>query len=440
MSQLDPTMIMGPAEAARLAQHIQAFDFAPGDVILTAGTRAEVLGVVVQGQVAVLEGGGAAGTTRSVLKPGQTFGETMFLEGQPSEVTLQAHDQCEIWLVHRADAQALAAGQRAKARTEAHLEPQPTARLTRQAASGPQPQVETRPESSLRWLRRAGYLAAAIGLLLILALLLPPVRQATALLPMSLGQWCIQEGHDRCAQDAWTVAATLSPDSAAPFLALGMVYLDRGDLVLAEQAFKTAEHLAPNWPEVHNNLGFIYAAREQHDRAARSLRRALELEPGSAAVEYNLALSLQSLGDHAAALEHYQAAQALGASQADLLVNMAIAYYETGQFGKAIQAASEATSAGGDSAPAYAVLGATALKLQEPDAALPILQRAVALDGAYAPAQLYLGLAYEGLEQPTEAREALEQALAATDDQQLRKEIKDHLAALPQMQTGDKEP
>jgi len=112
------------------------------------------------------------------------------------------------------------------------------------------------------------------------------------------------------------------------------------------------------------------------------------------------------------------------------LVNMAIGYYETGQSAKAAAAAQQVLRYDDTSAPAYTVLGAVELEARQFRLALAHLSRAVALDGSYSQAHFYLGLAYRVLDQPVEAIAALEQALATAEDEEMRSEIRRHLADL----------
>jgi tetratricopeptide (TPR) repeat protein len=411
LGQLSSSWILGPADAPRLGRHVCAEFYSPGETILPAGASADCLGLVVQGEVIAVSGARESAGPGVELRPGQTFGEAMFLDGQANGATLQARTDCEIWFVRRADIATLVGRPR---KPDTLVAEQPRERPT---------------STSRRWMRWGASLIA-LGLAAVLALALPPVRQTVALAPMSLGQWCSQKGYDRCAEGSWKVTAALAPTDADPFLALGILYLERGNLEAAEKSFAAAQVRAPNWSEVYNNLGVVYAKRGDHVLAIEVFRWGLELEPGSAALEYNLGLSLQALQRHEEALAHYRSALALGEPRTEILLNMAVAYYEVKQPTNAQLAAQEALRMGGPSAPAYAVLGGVALERQRPDEALSLLEQAVALDATYAQAYVTMGLAHKAMRQPIESRAAFEQALEATDDEWMRARVRGYLDEL----------
>lgn len=398
-----------PVDTQYLARHLQARTYAPGEIIVPHGVRAGCLGLVVRGQVAVHVGQRASTRLVVVLLPGSAFGERMLARGDPSHATLQALTRCEIRFLRRTELQALSEERRAER------------------------------QSAVLWHGiQATALVLVALLVLALALTLPPSRQALALAPMSLGQWCAKNDHDTCAWQAWRVAANLAPADPRPGLALGTYYFEHGSLAAAEQAFQAAQAVAPDSPEAYNNLGLIYARQGDHEQAIYAFERALELEPGIAATQHNLGLSLQATEQYSAALVHYQAALALDEPRASTLVNMAITYYEAGQLEKAVQLADKALRLDPDLAEAYTLLGAVALEERRPDSAVPDLKRAIVLDAGYGPAHFYLGLAYKSLNQPDEAVAAFEQALVTAGDEVLRVRIRRHLGELYEIQEQSK--
>jgi len=398
-----------PVDTRYLAHHMQARSYKPGEIILPHGVRAGCLGLVVRGQVAVHVGERASPRLVIILLPGSTFGEAMLARGDPSHATLQALTRCEIRFLRRTDLQAMSQERRAE-----------------------------RQSAALWQLVQGSALALAALLVLLLALSLPPSRDVLALVPMSIGQWCMESDHDACAWQAWQIAANLAPSDPRPNLALGAYHFEHGDLPAAEQAFQAAQAIAPDSPEAYNNLGLIYARQGENEQAIDAFQRALTLEPGIAATENNLGLSLQATQQYTTALLHYQAALALDEPQASTLVNMAITYYEASQLEEAVQTATEALSLDPNLAQAYTLLGAVALESRQPDRALPDLQRAIALDAGYGPAHFYLGLAYKSLNQPDEAVAAFEQALLTATDEVLRARVRRHLGELYEIQEQSK--
>ena len=398
-----------PADTPLLIRQMRTRTYTPGEMIVPRGARADCLGLIVQGSVAVYAGQRGATRLVVVLLPGSTFGEMMLAKGHPSNVTLQALTRCEIWFLRRAELQFL----RKERREE------------RQAAA------------LWRVVRVSGMSLAAL-LVVVLALSLQPSRQALALVPMGIGQWCDDQDHDTCAWLAWRVAVNLTPTDPNPRLALGTFHFDRGEFAAAEQSFTDVQVLAPDSPEAVNNLGLIYVRQGKHKEAVDAFQRALELEPGIAAIEHNLALTYQTLGDYDVALQHYQTALALDEPQISTLLNMAIAYYETGQLDKAEEMASQALHLDPNRVLAHTLLGVVALGARRPEKGLPYLRHAVSLDAGYGQAHFFLGLAYKSLDQPAEAIASFEEALVNADDEVMRTRIRRHLSELYEAQDRSK--
>jgi len=390
------------ADVHRLARGMHRRVYYPGEIIVSRGDMVDCLGVVVRGQVAVHAGSPAAARLVVVLLAGSTFGEAALAESRPSNATLQALTRCEIGSLRRADLEASLRANWAE-----------------------------RQKASLWSLVKAG--GALLFLAVLLALVIsfvPAGRNALALAPMALGQWCQEGGHAWCAEESWQIAASLAPSDVNPLLALGNLYFAQDEVAAAERTFEQARALAPDLPEAYNNLGLVYARQGNHEQAVAAFRRALEMEPGIAAVENNLALSLQASSQEAEALDHYRLALALSEPQASTLANMASAYYEMGQPAEAATMAQEALTYDQNLAPAYVVLGAVALEAQQPETALPDLQRAIALDDVHPQGFFFLGLAYKSLGRTVEATSAFERALAAASDEGTRTQIRRHLQEL----------
>ncbi len=392
---------LSEADCSRLAGQMKPRTYAPGEIIVPQGVRADCLGLVVQGQVAVhLEERGSSRPSM-ILLPGSIFGERMLTAGQPSRATLQALTRCQIRCLRRSDLLALHAARR----------------------------VERRSQQLWRLVKVSGAALMAL-LLLVIALGVPTSRQSLALLPMGLGQWCEARGRMACAVRSWQVAANLNRSDPNPRLALGMIAFEQGDLAAAQAHFEAALALAPDLPEAYNNLGLIYAAQGDCRKAITVFEKALALEPGIAVTEYNLGLCLQTLEDYRAAIAHYRSALALGGPRADALVGLAVAYYQTGELDQAAEAAREALRRDDSLAAAYVILGAVALAERHPQEALADLQQAVALDEGQSQAHFFLGLAYKSLGRRDEAIAAFEEALATARDRTTRKRIRRYLNEL----------
>jgi len=275
-----------------------------GDSVLRADARGGGLGLVVQGQLAVLANPSA---TRPlvVLTPGLTFGQRAAAI-RPADATLKALTACEIWFVQPAALEAMAPAEPSRAQKRERTSP---------------------------W----GLLGLLLLIVLAVAVLaLPDTQAELAALPMGLGDWCHRQGDTWCAGQAWMLAGRMAPLDASPLLALGNQALERNDLDAAEQRFEQARTADSDSPEAYNNLGAVYFRRGEYSRAVAAFEQALLLEPGSAATEQNLADCLLAMHAFDEALGHYQAAQSLGGSGDALLANIAIAYYQVGHPAEAL--------------------------------------------------------------------------------------------------------
>lgn len=95
---------------ARLTQRLAARQYAAGETVVHQGVRADFMGVVAKGQLAVYSPPGPDSlpawdrdNPTVLLLPGSTFGEAMLVDGRPSGSTLRAITDVEIWILSRAD-------------------------------------------------------------------------------------------------------------------------------------------------------------------------------------------------------------------------------------------------------------------------------------------------------------------------------------------------
>ena len=97
------------------------------------------------------------------------------------------------------------------------------------------------------------------------------------------------------------------PRHAAAHAALGLLYLDRGQLEEAVVALERAARLAPREAIFHNNLGFARLAAGRYADAEGALREALRLDPSSDRARNNLGFALAAQGRTDEAREEFRA-------------------------------------------------------------------------------------------------------------------------------------
>jgi Flp pilus assembly protein TadD len=80
-----------------------------------------------------------------------------------------------------------------------------------------------------------------------------------------------------------------SPTDAQPYLNLGTLLADQGDLQKAISTLAQAATLSPSNPKVHEQLGSAYEAQNNFPRAQSELERAVTLAPDTSALHFKLA-------------------------------------------------------------------------------------------------------------------------------------------------------
>jgi len=85
---------------------------------------------------------------------------------------------------------------------------------------------------------------------------------------------------------SYRVALGAAGESAEAHVALGTMYLDRGQTSDAVDQFRRATTISPKWAEASLLLGLAYEAQGKRDDAARALATAARAKPDSVAIGY----------------------------------------------------------------------------------------------------------------------------------------------------------
>lgn len=156
----------------------------------------------------------------------------------------------------------------------------------------------------------------------------------------------------------WSDAVAKAPAKARPYNNLGVVLLERGDVMPARDHFQ----------------------------------QAIELSPGYAHAHHNLATSLAKLGDLEGAAQHYNEAYMLQPTTTATQVNLAIVYLKLGRVDEA-QALVEAVIINDErSASAQTLLGAIYWQQGQRERAREAWQKALVIDPAHSSARRNLEL------------------------------------------------
>ena len=106
--------------------------------------------------------------------------------------------------------------------------------------------------------------------------------------------------------DAYRRALDLDPTLAGPYVNLGRLLHEQGDIEAAEDLYRAAlSHCAPDATAAFN-LGVALQDTGRWRKAAAAYQRAIELDPAYADAYYNLSAVWEHLGDRAVALQNLQ--------------------------------------------------------------------------------------------------------------------------------------
>ena len=111
------------------------------------------------------------------------------------------------------------------------------------------------------------------------------------------------------ARQAYMQAITLAPEYADPYLNLGRMDHEIGELGKAEANYRRAVQCDPRDATAHYNLGVLLEDRERPDEAIQAYHQAVVRDPDLADAHYNIGLLLEAKGRRDDALKHLMAAR-----------------------------------------------------------------------------------------------------------------------------------
>lgn len=126
---------------------------------------------------------------------------------------------------------------------------------------------------------------------------------------LNLGEISIDTGDLDSAVSHLEKAVAADPEhSAVAHNLLGSVYLEKKLFEPAEREIRTSLEMRPQMPDAHYNLGLLYEERGDLRRAADEYRKEIEIHSGAYPAYFNLALLCARAGDGQGELENFQAA------------------------------------------------------------------------------------------------------------------------------------
>jgi tetratricopeptide (TPR) repeat protein len=120
-------------------------------------------------------------------------------------------------------------------------------------------------------------------------------------------------------------------ETAGAHSGLGIAYFNKGDRGKAIEHFQKAVALEPETAAHHSNLARVYEAEKNYERAVASLKRAVELEPVQPIYLNNLGSVYEKMGELARAEGEFRRALEADPDHAESLYNLGLILFEKGE-------------------------------------------------------------------------------------------------------------
>src|SRR5215471_1548035 len=196
---------------------------------------------------------------------------------------------------------------------------------------------------------------------------------------------------------------------------LGVVLLQRHQLVEGERLLAKAVKLNPNDPNAHCNHGLALHELQRFDEALASYDRAIALRP-EAEILSDRGIVLHKLKRFEEAVASYDQAIALKPGFADAFSSRGVALRELKRFEEALTSCDKAIALRPDYAVAFSNRGNVLQELKRFDEALASYDRAIALRPVYAEAFSNRGNVLQELKRLDEALASFDRAIALKPD------------------------
>lgn len=208
------------------------------------------------------------------------------------------------------------------------------------------------------------------------------------------------------------IAEKLTPEYAAVYINLGLVYEMEGNLTLAENYYKEGVRLGPDYPDAYSFYGRFLLQQWRFTEALPLLQKAISLSPTDYTAQTllmnlysmtgdwdklkNLAQSSLVLFPRDEKVQNYLQAADQKENELDveldklkqhpdytMLANLSLADYKAMRYQQCADAAREALKASPNAAAAYNNIGAAYIKLGQDEKAITALQKAISLSPSF---------------------------------------------------------
>jgi tetratricopeptide (TPR) repeat protein len=135
--------------------------------------------------------------------------------------------------------------------------------------------------------------------------------------------------------ELWSSAAESNPSSARGFIALGNVFMDRGETEKALQSYEGALARAPRSASIQNSVAEAYFAKGDYHQSLQEANKAMELDPAFLPAYLTAGNSFMMRGQTRDAFLSFNAALLVNPDDPAALYNMGVLHYREKQYVKA---------------------------------------------------------------------------------------------------------
>ena len=252
---------------------------------------------------------------------------------------------------------------------------------------------------------RSKPLLAVVGLLIVLALIVP-TRAQTASWKNSVTLWqqavantsgnyvaynnlgiaLSADGQQDEAVAAFEKAIQINSSPAEAEYNLGNIFALKHNVTEAIARYQTALRIKPDYPEAEYNLGIALFQSGERYSAIYHYEKAVELKPDSAEMQATLANVLWMTGEANQAIEHYRRAAVIKPDSVEMECHLGDALAETNDLAGAIACYQIAARLQPQDAKVHNDLGILLAKLDRSNEAVAEWQRALQINPSYAEA------------------------------------------------------
>jgi len=146
-----------------------------------------------------------------------------------------------------------------------------------------------------------------------------------------LGDCYTTIGNYEQAQHYYEKAASLGPDEPGPYVGLGVVALQKGQLDDAEIAFRVACRLGPDCAKAYTGLAMVSQQREDYQQAFELYMKSLELDSDSIAALLGLFQTSCQMGSFANVIHYLEVYLNMHPGDTSVMFSLAALYMKDRQ-------------------------------------------------------------------------------------------------------------